>query len=177
MDIRAMLDKEFRLHNSLWVKRTIRGSVTNEMAEDAVQIAMERAIKRQDTYDSSREFKDWLSTILRNALRDVIAEERRGGMKVEYQEELDGREYFIEEDSELMATVRKEVDKLPDSRKLICHLYFVQGLNPREISEVVDNTNKSIRNIILRFKKKFRRDYEGQFCGEARSQIQQMCCA
>lgn len=159
MDIRNLLDESYRKNKRLWLKRLRHGKVTPEMAEDALQNACVRAIVYSYTYDTDKDFTDWFSRILRNALMDVLAQERRGGIHVEYKEEVDVREYADTQNFDVVAKAMAEIEKLPEPRREICRLYFLFGMTPREIEQVVENNNKSIRDIIFRFKKHLKETY------------------
>lgn len=159
MDIRILLDDSYRANKRQWLKKLTHGKVTPEMAEDAVQDACIRAMIYSHSYDTGKHFDGWFNTLLRNALMDVLATDRRGGMHVEYKEELDVRDYKETASSGIFLKVSDEINNLPEPRKEICRLYFLCDMKPREIEQVVEASGNSIRGIIKRFKKHLEETY------------------
>lgn len=164
MDIRPILEKEYEANFKQWMKFTVRSNITPEMAEDAIQDACVRALSYSVTFDRDKDFSDWFAIIRRNALMDILAIERRCGTQLEYKEEMDGREYAESLSSDIVDKAKLLIDDLPEGRREICKLYFIHGLAPREIEQVVDKSNKAIRDIICRFKKQLGEWNERQLC-------------
>jgi len=123
-------------------------------AEDVVQEAYTRALTYQSSYDNSRPFAHWFSTILNNTTRDLKAEERRQGMKVEMTEEIEESLLDAHEPGFTgFGLISEMIPKLMQPDRMICDLYFNKQYKPADIHKVVPNVNPtSIRQKIHLFK-------------------------
>jgi len=121
------------------LRRFARNLVRNPHdADDAVQIAVERALLRLDQWRSDARLDSWLFKILRNAwIDEVRARARRA--KILMPEE--AGEQIGE------ATMEREIDRwsaeaalsrLPEDQRLAVSLVLVEGLSYKDAAEVLD---------------------------------------
>jgi RNA polymerase sigma-70 factor (ECF subfamily) len=121
------------------LRRFARNLVRNPHdADDAVQIAVERALLRLDQWRSDTRLDGWLFKILRNAwIDEVRARARRA--KILMPEE--AGEQIGE------ATMEREIDRwsaeaalsrLPEDQRLAVSLVLVEGLSYKDAAEVLD---------------------------------------
>jgi DNA-directed RNA polymerase specialized sigma24 family protein len=80
MTFRETLEASYKENFKKWKKQMAGGNITPEMAEDIVQLACEKALMGQDSYDKERDFDKWLSGIMYNARCEIVNQERSGGM-------------------------------------------------------------------------------------------------
>ena len=80
MTFNDKLETSYKKNRKKWVNQLKGGDVTQEMAEDAVQLACVNALVHQESYDMNRDFDSWFGWVLNNALKSVMKHERRGGM-------------------------------------------------------------------------------------------------
>jgi RNA polymerase sigma factor (sigma-70 family) len=152
-DVYDILEEKFKTDYRVWYAKIKRKENTPEVVEDAIQIACERAMKYSKTFDSRQNFNAWFNSLLKNAMKDCLHDEKRGGLSVEYKEELD---YRIESDGrsgDLVESVISEIDTYPSPQKEVLHLYFIHGLKPREIGHFVDCSYHALNGYVKRFKK------------------------
>jgi len=122
-------------------------------AEDVVQEAFCRALKYWDSFNPNvKEIGAWFNTILNNTLKDFKREELMYGMCVEFDEnQYKGTELSLT-DHHMMVKVTDLINAKRDNTRDILDLYYLQGYNPRDIEQVLDVSNKSIRMAVWRFK-------------------------
>ena len=121
------------------LRRFARNLVRNPHdADDAVQIAVERALLRLDQWRSDARLDSWLFKILRNAwIDEVRARARRAKI------------LMPEEAGEQIgdATMEREIDRwsaeaalsrLPEDQRLAISLVLVEGLSYKDAAEVLD---------------------------------------
>lgn len=79
-EFETLLDESYRKNFDKWVKQLTHGEVTTQMAEDAVQDACVKALMYKDSYNSDKDFDDWMYGNIKLCVKDVLAKDRRGGM-------------------------------------------------------------------------------------------------
>lgn len=106
-------------------------------ADDLVQTAVERALKRLDQWQPGTRVDSWMFRIMQNAWIDESrARERRGRTFVPEEE---GEQVGIattEAQLEAMA-LRKALDALGDDQRAVVGLVLVEGLPYKEAAEVL----------------------------------------
>jgi len=137
------------------------GSIEN--AEDVVQEAFYRAMLYADSFNPQiRGFETWFNAIARRALYDLKRDNMRQGMSVLMEEAL------VEEATDLDGYVQKmagEIENMIASKRntehrSILYLYFIREYKPSDIVAVVDTSNKTIRQIVWRFKQEVKDRYD-----------------
>lgn len=78
MDFKEKLELSYRTNRDRWVKQFAGGNVTPEMAEDAIQDAMVKALSNSP--DKIQDFDDWLFSVVQGCVVDIVNAEKRGGM-------------------------------------------------------------------------------------------------
>lgn len=137
------------------------GSVEN--AEDVLQEAFYRALRYHDSYNPEiRSFETWFNSIAKRALYDLKRENMRQGMTVLMEEAL------VEDVTELDGYVQRLAGEIEDlikakrnpEHRSILYLYFIRNYKPSDIVNVVDTSNKTIRQTVWRFKNEVKDKYE-----------------
>jgi len=131
----SIIEEFYENNFDMLVKKTSRRAGSIQNAEDVVQNAFERALVYFHSYDPSRPFDTWFSSILMGCLADFKKDERRAGT-VTYsgEEEMEDpsdlfNERLVEEASFLL-----KGKPLPEAVAL--NLYFFKGYKLREASNV-----------------------------------------
>lgn len=136
------------------VKRIYARNKDIMAAEDVVQDAFERAMKFFHTFDQTKDFGGWFNTILNNAYKDAVKDKRMQGMVVEFDENLN--EPVPLPDLKEESLLQKRLEKLPNTQRQICHLYFNCGLQPREIAQIVESSPRTCAKVVSLFKTQIR---------------------
>jgi RNA polymerase sigma-70 factor, ECF subfamily len=121
------------------LRRFARSLVRNPHdADDAVQIAVERALLRLDQWHRDARLDSWLFKILRNAWIDEV---RSRGRRAKI--------FLAEEEGEFVgeASMEREIDRwtaetalssLPEDQRLAVSLVLVEGLSYKDAAEVLE---------------------------------------
>ena len=134
------------------------GSVQN--AEDVVQNAFELALRYSGSFSPSiQPLGAWFNSIMNNALRKFKAEERRLGMSVEYNEDLDEPCSMLEWEGDMAKAILKEIERKKLPLRQVLYLYFFKGYKPREIVCITDLNNNYVRMSVNEFKHLMRAKY------------------
>jgi RNA polymerase sigma-70 factor, ECF subfamily len=111
---------------------------THHDADDMVQIAVERALKRQDQWRSDARLDSWLFKILRNAWIDEVRSRGRSA-----------KIFISEEAGEHVGvpSIEQEIDRLsieaallrlPEDQRLAVSLVLVEGLAYKDAADVLE---------------------------------------
>lgn len=146
-------DKEYKK----LCKKVARRAGSPENAEDVVQEAFYRAMKYWGSYDHKTKLGAWFNTILNNACKDKMREDRMMGMTVELDEELlDGVE-MSQTDCNMVQHIKRLIDSKASPHREVLSLHFEKGYRPIEIKEILDVEYGTVRQEIWRFKEEVKR--------------------
>jgi len=127
-----------------------RGLIYNkEEAEDIVVETFIKLLRKRNDFDALHSIKGFLYTATRNACLDFLKHVKRktaSHKEIIYLVEKD--EDFIQSKiikAELLQLILNEVEQLPDIRKKIFKLIFIEGLSTAEIAETLDITVDTVR--------------------------------
>lgn len=154
------LAKYFEESYGSLVKKVSRRAGTPENAEDVVQEAFFRACKYWSSYDPKTKLGSWFGTILNNACKDLVRENRMMGTTVELEDDqldpvsIPDHEYRTDE--RIMNLIRSK--KQPEQEVL--RLYYEEGYKPIEIKEILDMRHGAVRDIIWLFGKEVKEKLE-----------------
>ena len=109
------------------------------LADDLVQDCVERALKKQHLYDSTRPLRAWLYTILRNI---HISHWRRAAPwgHVKNIDDLEGFEGAIEAEQEhnlSLSLITDALDQLPPQHREVLVLISLEEVSYREAAEII----------------------------------------
>lgn len=146
------LEKYFEKEYNKLVQKVSRRAGSPENAEDVVQESFFRACKYWASYNPERQkLGAWFNTILSNACKDKVRDERMLGMSVELEEShIDPVE--MEEEVYAQQKVMALWEDKNDVHKEVLRLYYECGYKPVEIKEVLDLELGTTKQIIWRFK-------------------------
>jgi RNA polymerase sigma factor (sigma-70 family) len=100
----------------------------NHAAQDVVQEAFVRAVRKRQTFDSRGDLNGWVWRIVVNAARDARARRRD-------ESEPDLRDAATPEQDPRKAFVRGAVEQLPQRQRLVLFLRYYADLDYRAIAE------------------------------------------
>ena len=111
-----------------------------DLAEDLVQITVERAIAHAGTRDPAQRLEPWLFRILRNAFIDMTRRQRSEGTRVDITENPDilSTDGTAATEARLMLqATRAAMGRLPADQAEILTLVCIEGLSYAEAAEVL----------------------------------------
>lgn len=111
-----------------------------EVAEDLVQITVERAIKAQDRHDPATRLDSWLLRILRNAWIDMTRRTRTRGTEIELDDApeadpVDGPR--VTEARLMLAAAERAMARLPVEQREVLVLVCYEELSYAETAEIL----------------------------------------
>ncbi|RDY27078.1 sigma-70 family RNA polymerase sigma factor [Romboutsia weinsteinii] len=120
---------------------------------DAMQEAVISAYKNIKSLKDEGYFKTWLTRILINKCKDIIAKNKEVLCLDDYIEASYTQEFLTEfELDELLGDLSKE-------QRLVISLYYISELNTREISEILREPEGTIKSRLSRAKGKVKATY------------------
>lgn len=132
-----------------------RNIIKDEMkAEEAMQDAFLSAFEKLDEFKAEVTFGSWLKKIVINKSLDYLKKEKMY-QNAESAENLQLLEDSEEIDlSEKIEAVKKAMNNLPENYRIILSLYYLEGYDYEEISEILNLSYANSRVMINRAKNK-----------------------
>lgn len=131
-----------------------------ESAEDVVQDAFERATKYWDSYTpDAKPLGAWFNTIMNNALRAKMNDEKNFGMSMEFDEEIAEGVEMSQTDVHMVEMMREEISKKSIFHQEVLSLYFLKQYNTKSITEILDAKLRAVEQCITRFKADIKERY------------------
>jgi RNA polymerase sigma-70 factor (ECF subfamily) len=119
----------------------LRLSRRQDLAEDLVQVTLERALSARATLDPDTRLEPWLIRILRNAFIDTTRRAQTRGTEVDITDTpeavtVDGRQ--VTEAALMLDATERALDTLPPDQREVLLLVCYQELTYAEAAEVLD---------------------------------------
>jgi len=132
-----------------------RNIINEEMkAEEAMQDAFLSAFEKLDEFKAEVTFGSWLKKIVINKSLDYLKKDKMY-QKAESADELhlleDNEEFDL---SEKIEAVKKAMNELPENYRIILSLYYLEGYDHEEISEIMEMSYANSRTMLNRAKNK-----------------------
>jgi len=132
-----------------------RNIINEEMkAEEAMQDAFLSAFENLDEFKAEVTFGSWLKKIVINKSLDYLKKDKMY-QKAESADELhlleDNEEFDL---SEKIEAVKKAMNELPENYRIILSLYYLEGYDHEEISEIMEMSYANSRTMLNRAKNK-----------------------
>lgn len=118
---------------------------------DAIQETVIAAYKNIKSLKNDDYFKTWLTKILINKCKDIIAKNKDVLTLDDYLEEGYTQEFLSKFEIEDMLT------NLSKEQKLVISLYYISQFNTREISEILKESEGTIKSRLSRARNKIRK--------------------
>ncbi len=153
------------------------------LAEDAVQEAFIAAFRGLDNFERRSTLKTWLHRITVNASLTKLRQLKRLAEKPidEYLPEFDRHDCRIEapwtnltplqevlENDDLCATVRKAIDALPESYRIVLQLRDIEGYDTNEVAELLEISAANVKVRLHRARAAIKKLLEPVLRGEVR---------
>lgn len=123
-------------------------------AEEAMQDAFLAAFDRLEEFKGEVTFGAWLKKIVINKSLDYLKKDKMYD-KMSSSDDLSIVEELEELDiTEKLEAIKKALEKLPDNYRIIFSLYYLEGYDYEEISEILNLSNTNSRVMLNRAKNK-----------------------
>lgn len=126
----------------------------DEDAADAIQDTILSCFEKLQTLEHNRYFKTWLIRILINKCKDILQSRSR----VMYTDTLPETPIY-EEDFEAMEW-NQVLAPLDEKYRTILLLYYMEGFNTREISEILKMKESTVKSRLQRGRQKISMEYQ-----------------
>lgn len=118
---------------------SLTGNVSD--GDDLLQNSIERALKRQETFDTEKRLESWMFTIIKNIWIDELRSRSRRGISVDIDERyeltaMDGR--VVAEQKLMTEKVLKAMAMLPDKQHKVAYRVLVEGDSYKEAAAYLD---------------------------------------
>lgn len=121
--------------------------------KDWVQQAFIKAFENLEGFEGRSRFRTWLWRIAINEMKMS----RRGGLRFDRMETLpENGEARSGPPPETLITMRNEIDKLDERKRMVLILYEVEGYSHREIAGMLEVGESTSRTILTRAKSELR---------------------
>ena len=125
------------------------------LAEDCVSECVCLAFQKIGSLRKASAFKSWLFKILHNCCNNVLREKIMSEGNVEYSSVSDV--YREEENISEKLSLKEALAQLSDEEREIVILHYAQGYTSKEIAEILDMNDSTVRSKIMRSGEKMRR--------------------
>lgn len=135
---------------------------TLEDAEDLVQEAFRRAVSALTSFDTSRPFRPWFFTILRNLARNA-AGARAHRVCTALDETMPDEQptpLDVVEKVELQARLDMELESLSEMQRVCFRLCALEGLSSAEVAEALGLSDATVRTHVYRARSVLRSSME-----------------
>ncbi len=124
-------------------------------AEDAVQTAFERLIRRQPRFESREHEKAWL---IRTAIRICIDELCRASRRTSVPLNEEIASAYSQESFELLETIRT----LPEKDRDAVYLFYYEEYSTKDVARILGEREGTTRSRLSRARQKLRTIMEGE---------------
>lgn len=124
-----------------------------DVADDLVQITVERAIVNWASFDGTSRLEPWLFRIMRNAWIDMTRRSKTRGQQVdvfEIPESLPTDNAAQIEARLMLQSVQAAMATLPDEQREILHLVCIEEMSYAEAAEVLDIPKGTVMSRLSR---------------------------
>jgi len=133
-------------------------------AEDVVQDVFVRVLERRHKLGEIREMRVWLVRIAWNLALDRRRRVRPDQFDVGFAESLVGRDVAADkalDEAQRMASVLRELERLPKGERHVLLLAAVEELGTAEMAEVLERSESAVRALLFRARTRLRERLEG----------------
>ncbi|NSX54444.1 RNA polymerase sigma factor [Sulfitobacter sp. 1151] len=112
-----------------------------DLADDLVQITVERAFRGRDQFDPATRLDAWLFRILRNAWIDMVRRKKTQGIEIDIDDAADARVVDgtqTVETSLMLQSAKQAMAELPDDQREVMMLICVEEMSYKEAAQILD---------------------------------------
>lgn len=136
-------------------------------AEDLVQTTFLKIIENAQSYDSSRPFLPWASTILGNEARQVWHKRQREAANAQTERGVPSDPLQVAADADTVEVLTGAIDQLEENYRAVVRLKVVHGMKPGEIAQVLSIQPELARTRLSRGLKLLREALPAGIAGSA----------
>ncbi|MDO4343999.1 MAG: sigma-70 family RNA polymerase sigma factor [Eubacteriales bacterium] len=121
---------------------------------DAMQEAILSCYEKLDTLQKPQYFKTWLIRIVINKCKDILRRSREAELPGEFivQETYDTTQEKLE--------FMELLNSIDEKYRMVLVLYYSEGFNTREIAELLEINEHTVKSRLVRARKKFALEYQ-----------------
>lgn len=134
-------------------------------AEDVFQEVFLRLVKNIGTLHSEEHVKAWLIRVTINCCHTQHSSAFR--KKTVFMEEEQFAEEVLVKDEEL-EDVLEACWELPDSQRIVIHLFYLEGYSIRDISQLLDQSESAVKTRLSRAREALRTLLKGDLINEGK---------
>ena len=127
---------------------------SEEDVADAMQDTILTCYEKLDSLREPRYFKTWMIRILINKCKDILKKNKELCL-LDEMPEIEDRN-TVQENMEFMDFL----STMDEKYRIILLLYYVEGFNTREIGELLEMNEHTIKTRLVRARKNFSKEYE-----------------
>lgn len=122
------------------------------VADDLVQITVERALVARKSFDPSSRIEFWLFRILKNAWIDMTRKQKVRGQELDIHDapDLAGEDSHPGDTRLMVANVLEAVDQLPSDQREVVVLVCLEELSYAEAAEILDVPKGTVMSRLSR---------------------------
>ena len=121
---------------------------------DAMQETILTCWEKIDTLQKNRYFKTWMIRILINKCKDILKQKKQ----VTYTDQMPETPFYEEEYA--AKEWAQMLEPLDNKYRLVILLYYMEGFNIREISDILDMKESTVKSRLQRGRKQIAELYE-----------------
>ena len=141
--------------NSLAMYKVARGILDNdEDAADAIQDTILSCYENLLSLKNNKYFQTWLTRILINKCKDILKQKKQ----VTYTDQMPETPFYEEEYA--AKEWAQMLEPLDNKYRLVILLYYMEGFNIREISDILDMKESTVKSRLQRGRKQVAELYE-----------------
>lgn len=154
-DYQVRLDEAVERYSDMVYRISLTITKNEEDARDVFQETFLRLVKNQQKITSEEHLKAWLIKAASNCAKTVVTS-MWNRMTQGIQEEMRNREEMQWKDNTLFL----EMKKLPPKYSLVLYLYYYEEYSIKEISELLEKNENSVKTWLSRGRKLLRKRLE-----------------
>jgi len=131
----------------------------HQLAEDAAQESLARALVNLRNLKNRKRFAPWLAAICRNVAKDMVASKARH-INAEDLSQLNQKNNDDENNDENSLAIRRAIEQLPDDAKELIVLRYYNNLSYEHIASILGISRAAINGRLARAKRKMAKHLE-----------------
>ncbi|MEN9973945.1 MAG: hypothetical protein RIS20_2292 [Bacteroidota bacterium] len=140
------------------MRRLSRLSLHKEEQMSIVNVAFLKAIERIETFDCSKDFSAWISTIVKNEFIDQYRKKQKDKRRfkdLDFEKEIQASDIsdLILQGEDATKLLFSLVDSLPESTRIVFNLFVIEDMSREEIATALDLNYDTVKWHILKARK------------------------
>jgi RNA polymerase sigma-70 factor (ECF subfamily) len=140
------------------LRRLSRLSLHKEEQMSIVNVAFLKAIERIETFDCSKDFSAWISTIVKNEFIDQYRKKQKDKRRfkdLDFEKEIQASDIsdLILQGEDATKLLFSLVDSLPESTRIVFNLFVIEDMSREEIAVALGLNYDTVKWHILKARK------------------------